>query len=61
MILLAFLAAAAAPQAPINKGARAFYFAYGNCIVADQPRRAAEAVLSDVDDADFLKALPHVC
>ena len=58
MILFAFLAAAAAPQAPINKGARAFYFAYGNCIVADQPRRAAEAVLSDVDDARFLKRYP---
>ena len=58
MIVLAVLAVAAAPQAPINKGARAFYFAYGNCIVADQARRASEAVLGDVDDTRFLKRYP---
>lgn len=58
MIFLPVLMALAVPQAPIDKGARAFYFAYGNCVVKGQEKRAADAIQSNVDDTRFLKRYP---
>lgn len=63
ILLLALLFSAAADQAPSDMSAhdtRLMIRSYGDCVVKQQPRRAAEAIVGNLNGNDLMRKYPQL-